>query len=271
VGSIQPSDTDATDERVRLEALVNEAEKLVDLARDEAERIVEAARQETTRKVEMLMAQAEELRRTAEAESAEVLREAEEARRAARQEADDLLAEARRTHDEMIRRAGTVEAPDVGDARSEADKNLRLARAEAAARTAEVVEAGRRRAENMEAEARLRVEELRRQHREMQRRMRDEEMDARARIAALEERLQSAPPAVETPIRPPSEALVAVSAEVQTPPPDSVVPPRQEIEEQPTPKPAAEGAYPWSIRKQLAEASDDPDVQRALRAFRHRT
>src|SRR5690606_14972871 len=136
-----PESSEQPDAKAHIESLVAEAERLVAVARQEAERIVSSAREETKRKVEQLVAQAEELRRTAEAEAAEMLREAEEARRAAREEADALLAQARATH-EIVQRANQIpprtastggNGPEAADARAEADRILRVARAEAEA------------------------------------------------------------------------------------------------------------------------------------------
>lgn len=274
MGSIQPSEPAPTPEaRARIEALVTEAERLVDLARAEADRIVSSAREETTRKVEGLVAQAEELRSAAETEAAEMLREAEESRQAARAEADIILTQARETHDDIVRRAHSLDEKPAGsdprpvsppagaaEARDEANRILRVARAEAEARAAEIVEEARRKVENMEADARRRVEELRRSHRQMQRKMRDEEMEARRRIEELTERAEKKEPA--PPPLPPPPPEPAISQ------PDTQEKVTAEVPRRVDATPAE---YPWSIRSQLAEDSDDPDVLKALRAFRRRT
>jgi hypothetical protein len=134
----------------------------------------------------------------------------------------------------------------------------------------------------MEIEARGRVEQLKREQREMQRRLRDEEMDVRARIAGLETPAQTLSPSqVETPV----ETVRAVEAPGPVETPSAVQAPVLEV------TPVAEPAVPeapideqmemedfddyseakTSIRVRMSEETDDPDVLKALKAFRRRT
>lgn len=252
--TVSSSDTQAAvDSRQRVEDLVAEAEELVRLAKIEAERMIDVARRDTTAKAERLVALAEELRVAAEIEGAEIRAEAEALRARARQDADQILSHARTTHDEIVARANEIapEAPGDAGARDEADRILRVAHAEAEARSAEIMEASRRRTEAMEAEGRRRVEEMGRTYRQLQRQMRDEEVAVRIRIGELEERLgRMTAPTPSTPM--PQGA---------TPSPP-VSPPSPETQD---------GQYPWSIRAHMTEEAEDPDVLKALKAFRRRT
>ena len=176
------------------------------------------------------------------------------------------------THDEIVQRANQIpprtastggNGPEAADARAEADRILRVARAEAEARAAEIIEEARRRAEAIEAEARLRVEQLRKEHRDLQRRLRDEELEVRARIAELRDQLagmEKAQPALPPAPTPPPQR-----------PPVQDQPPQPAPSPKPRPAPTPSPSYPWSIRAEMAERTDDPEVQKALKAFRRRT
>lgn len=270
---MEPADRERAETRRRLQDLVDEAEQLVELARLEAERIVEAARVETAEKAGRLVAQAEELRSAAEAEAAEIRRQAEEERIAAREHADEVLADANRTSAEILARAREVDDGDGDEpisadaARQEADRILRIARAEAEARSAEMIEEARRKVESVEAEGRARLEELRQTHRALQRRMRDEEVEVLARIQEHEERLgileqKPTPEGVELP-----EVVDGGSGKVDAPP--VAAPERRPVVERPrdADRPAA---YPWSIRERMEGDAEDPDVLKALRAIKRR-
>lgn len=285
VGSPQPANTsDPAAVRAHLESLVAEAERLVGVAREEANRIVARAREETTHKVQRLIAEADRLRSSAEHEVDEVRQEAEEIRRAARAEADIVLARARSVHDEIVRRARQVDsAPPPGpqsrsaveagtgpspvdEARTEADRILRVARAEAEARAAEIMEEARRKAENIEADGRRRVDGMRATYRGLQRRMREEETAVLDRIAAYEERLATL-----------KERLESEARHESRPEPESPVSPALDsgaTEESETPAPTAvrrQAELIRSIRAEMAEKTDDPEILKALRAFRRRT
>lgn len=294
--------------RGELEALVRDVQRLVELAQQEAARIVADARAETTRRVEELVIQAEELRQVAETELAEARQETDRIRREARAEADRLLAQARETHDQVVQSAQKVEgagdragtdptsAEDLQEARAKADKLLRLALAEAKARSAEMLEQARRRAESVEAEARAKIDELKREYREMQRRLREEEIAVKARIADLQYQADPRPGSAQRPTRTEAENPVeavsvpdpakhaeAPSGQTPAPPlnratsePDTVELDRSEIEsghrpvEELGPDSDAASATQRSIRIRLAEETEDPDVLKALRAFKPR-
>ncbi len=270
--------------REELENLVAEAQQLVELAIAEAARIVSDTRERTAERAQELVSQAEELRVAAETEAGELLEEAKEIRRMARVEADQLLAHARKTHDQMIDSANEIRAQpssaeDLKQARTEVDRILRLARAEAEARSAEIVEAARRKVENMEIEARNRVEQLKREQRELQRRLREEELDVRARIAGLETPAQK-PPVRQTPVHP--AVVESRSSEPPAPAARSVPiesPTRPEVPVATEPVAISSEDFEdldysesnTSIRARLSEETDDPEVLKALKAFRRRT
>lgn len=263
--------------------MVRDAQHLVELAQAEAARIVSDAREETTRRVEDLLKQAEELREVAQAELVDANEEAEQVRREARSEADRLLAHARSTHDQVVKSALEVEKADTGgaslsadlnDARKKADKILRVARAEAEARSAEIIEQAGRRAENAERNARAKVEALKGEYREMQRNMREEEIAVKARIADLEYQAGAKPGSAkhtdESPAEP-RETGPATRSEPESRPDEPAQ--SEEADQSAVARPvrSAASAAQQSIRVRLAEGTEDPDVLKALKAFRRRT
>ena len=78
----------------------------------------------------------------------------------------------------------------------------------------------------------------------------------RDQLAGMEKAQPALPPApTPPPQRPP----------VQDQPPQPAPSPK------PRPAPTPSPSYPWSIRAEMAERTDDPEVQKALKAFRRRT
>jgi hypothetical protein len=119
------------------------------------------------------------------------------------------------------------------------------------------------------------VEALKKEQRDLQRKLNEEEIAVRARIAELEERATSkkvgspAPaPEPEPPPKPPDPAPRVPAPAPATPIAAEPPPPRE-------PPVEDEDDLFWesktSIRARLTEETDDPEVLKALKAFRKRT
>jgi vacuolar-type H+-ATPase subunit H len=189
---------DPAEAKVKAEVLVLAAESLVGKAKEEAQSIVADGQ----RRVAGMVSDADALRQAAERDAQTIRSEAEALLSDARRQADELLAEARRAREEALNSARAdlqvaraADAPPVGqidpdiaveEASHVANRILRVARSEAESRRREVVDEARRKAEQIERDARARVEATSKEHREMVRTMQARELSAKAKIRELD-------------------------------------------------------------------------------------
>lgn len=269
--------------RETLKRLIVDAERLMSRARLESEEIVENAEQ----RARSLVDAATELYRSAEAEAAQIREAADRYRSEAEADAGVLRETARSDHRRAIDEARRVVEASPGRATStggagedlelqdterllqeavdKADRILRVARSEATARADEMLEAARRRISQMEEDARRRNETAASEHREIQRRLRGEQLELKTRIAELREEVGAAErrrrePTVETRL---SEAPMDVaSPEPATSAPEGVEAPQPTFVERAlsvsTPEPRVHGR------------DEDSDYGKAIRRFRRR-
>lgn len=194
------------DQRAKLKQLILDAEALMQTARSESSEIVANAE----RQARELVTAAKQMHAAAEAEAAELRTAAEADRRRAEVDAQRLGEDARARRTAAIEEARSVatgfgETPshasepdtmtateeEVREASRKVDQMLRVARAEAKARADDLIEQARRRAAQIDEDARRREAVAAKQFRDMQRHMRDEQLEIKTRIAELRSELRS--------------------------------------------------------------------------------
>ncbi|HEY5652649.1 MAG TPA: hypothetical protein VIW46_14480 [Acidimicrobiia bacterium] len=295
------------DQKARLKQLILDAEMLMQTARSEAGQIVARAEARARELVEA----ARQLHAAAEAESSQLRSTAAETRRRAEEDARRLSDDAQARHLAAIEEARSVvsspgrpalvqpaqaetreSAPSAEDllreASEKADQMLRVARSEAKARSEELIEQARRRAAQIEEDARRREEVAAMQFREIQRRMRDEQLEIKTRIAELRAELRAAGSKAGAQADPdlglndaeirvdvaPRPSRAASRAESPTPPGPAVdTVPAQTAEPFPTSPSVASRLGRADNREERERASDDAtadEYTRAMRRFRKR-
>ena len=287
-------------DKLALKNLILDAERLMATARTEAKELVSSA--ETQAKE--LVAAARHLYAAAEDEAQTIHREAAAIRAAAEREARDLSDEARRKHVAAIEQARSIAGPAtadepgettsgdgddaeaaIRDASRRVDQMLRVARSEAKANADELLERARRRAAQIDEDARRREEVAAKQHRAMLHNMRDEQLAIRTRIAELrgELRAAEAAAALDAGDNPPTAVTESTESAREASPRD-----RAPVESEPSPldntppPPPHEPSVAMPMRPLMAPAGShrsgqpspvnetDDDYTKAVRRFRRR-
>jgi vacuolar-type H+-ATPase subunit H len=201
-------------QKAKLKQLILDAETLMQTAKSEARQIVASAEAQARELVDA----AWQLHTAAETESSQLRSSAAEIRRQAEEDARRLSDEAQARHLAAIEEARSVVSspgrqaqplpPDMVETTDEdvlreasrrADQMLRVARSEAKARSDELLEQARRRAAQIDEDARRREEVAAKQFREIQRRMRDEQLEIKTRIAELRAELRAVESTIDSP------------------------------------------------------------------------
>ena len=282
-------------DRQQLKELILDAERLMATARVEARALVSSAEIQATELVDA----ARQLHAAAESESETIRSQAAEVRAAAEHQAQHLLDEAQQKQTAALDAARSIASSEQGQAAAEphtetlpademalveasrrVDQMLRVARSEAKANADELIEQARRRAAQIDEDARRREEVAAKQHRALLLSMRDEQLAIRTRIAELRSELRAAEAAAhphEFNDAAPSDSdltgdergdVPPVVEEGQRPVPDS---PPVRSETMPM-RPLI--AQPLTTRQRVAhsaiEGETDDDYAKAVKRFRRR-
>lgn len=256
-----------------VEAAKEEAARLVETARllvatagKEAEAIVARGHE----RVAAIVRDAEALRAAAETEAQEIRRQAEYSA-ATSGPAREATPGARPGH-------GPEDA--IEEASAVADRILRVARSEAEARSREMIDAAKRKADQISTDAKTRADHDLRQHRDNMHRLQEREVETRARLREIESRLELAERRLRRTNDDVAETMDVVrpdTAEMEQDLDERVVL-SSGIEFPKQPSPSGEPAQTTGQRPKASpgpspsppSVSDDPDVERALRAIRRR-
>lgn len=284
-------------DREQLKNLILDAERLMATARVEARELVSSAEMQAKELVDA----ARQLHAAAESEAHTIRSEAAEARASAERQARQLLDEAHQCQVAAIDDARSISSPKerqptgvatdarpsdevaLDEASRRVDQMLRVARSEAKASADELMEKARRRAAQIDEDARRREEVAAKQHRALLLSMRDEQLAIRTRIAELRSELRAAESAVD------SDEIIAFD------PPDpndtapnerrDTVPPVAEERQRSEPEPAPIRNEPMPMRPLITQPSNarnqrtahpategetDDDYAKAVKRFRRR-
>jgi hypothetical protein len=280
------------DQKARLKQLILDAEMLMQTARSEAGQIVARAEARARELVEA----ARQLHAAAEAESSQLRSTAAETRRRAEEDARRLSDDAQARHLAAIEEARSVVSspgrpalvqPAQAETRESAPSAEDLLR-EASEKADQMLRVARRRAAQIEEDARRREEVAAKQFREIQRRMRDEQLEIKTRIAELRAELRAVGSKAGAQADPdlglnddeirvdvaPRPSRAASRAESPTPPGPAVdTVPAQTAEPFPTSPSVASRLGMADNREERERASDDAtadEYTRAMRRFRKR-
>lgn len=274
-------------DKLALKNLILDAERLMSAARAEAKELVSSAEIQAKELVDA----ARQLYAAAEHEAQTIQREAAAIRAAAERQARELADDAQRKHVAAIEQARSITAPAVSDdsvetaagdveeaeaaihdASRRVDQMLRVARSEAKANAEELLEQARRRAAQIDEDARRREDVAAKQHRAMLQSMRDEQLAIRTRIAELRGELRVAEAAAEIGA---DDSAPSVVSEPHEPPRDEgplgdvSYPPDQPSVAMPMRPLTAPTAGFGSVHASSENDADD-DYAKAVRRFRRR-
>ncbi len=285
-------------DRQQLKELILDAERLMATARVEAQGLVSSAEIQAKELVDA----ARQLHAAAESEAQTIRSQAAEVREAAERQAQHLLDEAQRKQVAAINEARSItdseqrqsaaEAPTetlaadevaLVEASRRVDQMLRVARSEAKANADELMEQARRRAAQIDEDAKRREEVAAKQHRALLLSMRDEQLAIRTRIAELRSEMRTAEAAHPNGVSETAPSESDFRADDRATEPDDAPPATDESERSlPDPSPDRSEAMPMrplvaqplTARERVAHSAidgdTDDDYAKAVKRFRRR-